>query len=198
MGSLDADELFDPTKLSGVVVQVKYKTKADPTVEDNTRPLGIVRNLSTPLPYVAFVMELGSDSSHQDTKTRIKSKTWPESVIPFGDLVRDWRAAVAELEQYKEQVKPHKTEITRLSKLMKQKEWLKDSYNRFAISVRGVSDYGVLVRAHLVDAFKDLLKVTLPSPVIHARGVQLMRPLEQLGEVSGHRDFMVEFSADLD
>jgi hypothetical protein len=196
MGSLAEEEMFDPTKLSGVVVQVKYKAQADPAVEDDTRPLGIVCNISSPLPYVAFVMELNSNSSHQHTRKKVKSEAWqPKPIVTFRGLVENWRGAVANLEKYKEQAKPNKTEISKLSKLAKEKEWLKDKYNQFVISAQGVSVYGILRKAELVDAFNDLLKVTLPSPVIHSREVQQMHPLERLGDTSGHRDSMVEFSA---
>src|SRR5438477_5855927 len=67
MGSTEPKATFNPTMLSGIVVRVEYKTKADTTVEDDIRPIGIPCDLSAPLPYIVFLMEFGTESRHSPT-----------------------------------------------------------------------------------------------------------------------------------
>ena len=65
-----------------------------------------------------------------------------------------------------------------------------DSYNRFTISVRGVSSdvYGILKKARISDQFATLLKVVGPSPIDSSSLIQHMRALG-----SAHTAWMREY-----
>jgi hypothetical protein len=64
-GYIDTEAFFDPVMLSAVFGQVKFKTEAD----------GLPHDFSGPLPYLALLFELGNDSDHGATKSKIKVTT---------------------------------------------------------------------------------------------------------------------------
>ena len=85
---------------------------------------------------------------------------------------------------------------------MKQKEAKEaraamDTYNRYTIAVRGVSPdvYGILRMAKIETEFETLLSTTKPPPTPQDIAIQHMRPLEQLGEGSGHNAWMSKYVA---
>jgi hypothetical protein len=195
MGSISEDALFNPMMLSGIVVQVKYKVKVDTTVEQDIQPLGLIRDLDAPLPYLAFVMELGTESQHQSTGKKVKATAWaPTTDITFSTLVQDWTTAVNAHALYKVQPNSNKVEANRMRAKVEEKRKLKDGYQRYSISARGASDvYGILAGEKLKEALATLLQVTMPSPSDHSLELQHMRPLERLGKGSGHTDWMQSF-----
>ena len=192
MGSLADDASFDPTMLSGVVVQVKYKSTADTAAERYVRPLGIIRNRDAPLPYLAFLMELGTESTHGHSGKNVKSAVWSnDNNKTFSQHLQDWTNAVDDLEKSKGE-----KESTRkkLRSQMEAKRAAVDGYNRYTISASGVSGvYGVLTEINAEAALQALLKATLPPPSEHSPLVQQMRPLERTGDTSAHTDWMQQY-----
>jgi len=70
-GSVAANAVFDPSCLSAIAGQVKFKEPGDQKAETLIRPFGIHRDPHSPLPYLALLMELGNESSE---KSKIKTK----------------------------------------------------------------------------------------------------------------------------
>ncbi|KIM86830.1 hypothetical protein PILCRDRAFT_4708 [Piloderma croceum F 1598] len=201
-GDISTDASFDPAMLSAVFGQVKFKSKADTTAEQAIRPIGLPRDLSGPLPYLALLFELGNESFHGRgaNSSRIKV-TIPEpttKVDEFKILRNDWLAAVEALEDYqKGQVKKERTDPKLVEKQKKVKEarLAMDAYNRYTIAVRGASAdvYGILRMAKIETEFATLLTSTMPSPTAQDETIQHMRPLERLGSESGHTAWMSRY-----
>jgi hypothetical protein len=203
-GNVAVSEIFNVANLSAGVVQIKYKTNADTQAELALRPIGIPRDTHQPLPYLAFLMELGNESNHRETNTRIKvTPSAPLADGAFAKLQDEWMKAVKDLDTHrfqtkrqqqctKEQKKAQKAEEEVLLKKVKDAQVAKDAYNRFAVSVRGASSdvYGVLRQANIVEEFATLLSVTMPLPTAQSTAIQHMRPLERLGETSAHTAWM--------
>ena len=57
-GPIGPDSIFDPSLLSVIVVQIKFKHDGDLNAELAISALGGDRDLDEPLPYLAIVMEL--------------------------------------------------------------------------------------------------------------------------------------------
>lgn len=195
-GSVADTETFDVANLSAVVVQMKYKVKADTKAGPALRPLGIPRNLYRPLPYVAILLELGNESCHQKTGSQIKVTPSPPLVTgQFENLQNQWMSAVQRLREYRKmktkKVGKDSVEVVLLKEL-EDRQVAMDAYNRFTISVRGASPevYGVLKEANIVEEFATLLSVTMPSPTAQDTVIQHMRPLERLGDASAHTAWM--------
>jgi hypothetical protein len=70
-GSISTNAIFDTENLSAIVVQIKYQGNADTRAGRALRPIGIPRSIHRPLPYIALRMELGNQSNHQITKSKI-------------------------------------------------------------------------------------------------------------------------------
>jgi hypothetical protein len=196
-GNIDTEAFFDPVMLSAVFGQVKFKSKADTAAEQAIRPIGLPRDPSEPLPYLALLFELGSESEHRAIKSKIKVTT-PTSTTTFQELRKNWLAAVEALEDYQ---KGHPGEECRDLKLVeKQKKEVKkerlamDAYNRYTIAVRGASPnvLGILATAKVETEFATLLTTTMPSPTIQDEMIQRMRPLERLG--GGHTAWMSKYA----
>ncbi|KAF8806748.1 hypothetical protein BYT27DRAFT_7223930 [Phlegmacium glaucopus] len=193
--------IFDPTMLSAVFGQVKFKSKADTTTEQAIRPIGLLRSLSGPLPYLALLLELGNDSDYGATKSKIKVTT-PTSTMEdeFQILRQNWLTAIEALEQYQAS-HPEKKRKKQDPKLVKKQDDVKkerlalDAYNRYSIAVRGAlpSVYGTLVTAKVEREFATLLATTMPSPTAQDEMIQHMRPLERLGRKSGHTAWMSRY-----
>jgi len=200
-GDIDADAVFDPTMLSAAFGQVKYKNKADTTAEQAIRPIGLPRDLSEPLPYLALLLELGNESHHGATHSRIKV-TIPEATKKdeFQRLTDSHLAAVKALRDYqagqsvKERTDP---KLVKKQKEVKEARVTMDTYNRYTIAVRGVSAdvYGILRKANIETEFATLLSTTMPSPTPQDDTIQHMRPLERLGGGSGHNAWMSNYVA---
>jgi hypothetical protein len=190
-GSMEPDAIFYPHLLSGWVIQVKLKEAADTNAERNLRPLGIPRHLDQPLPYLALVMELGTETAHQGTHSKLKSTA---SEIPseghFRKLTDDFAQALQDLVRAQESASPERTSaskqrksaskkrIEQLKAKVEEKRLAMDFCNRYSISVRGASPdvYGILKEADIVEQFANLLRVTMPSPTPEDKAIQHMRP----------------------
>jgi hypothetical protein len=61
-GSVDVDSPFDPAGLSAMVLQIKFKIDGDTKAGNVLHPVGIPRDPLHPLPYLAVLLKLGSDS----------------------------------------------------------------------------------------------------------------------------------------
>jgi len=196
MGPVVAEAIFEPSCLSAVVGQVKYKVAGDKKAEPAIRPLGIPRDLHQPLPYLALLMELGNESRYQETHSKAKTAV-SEPLTPglFLQRTRQHRAALDELELYQNQQQMTEAMIKKLKQKVAAARQLADSYNRYSISVRGASSdvYGILQTAKIVDQFDTLLKVTMPPPNDRDRNIQYMRPLERLSRESNHTSWMSEY-----
>jgi hypothetical protein len=202
-GSIAADAPFDIANLSAAVFQLKYKSRADTKAEPALRPHGIPRDLHQPLAYFAVLMELGNESYHRGTHSRIKvTPSPPLADGAFEELHNKWMSAVQALHTYRAQKKIKRkrkhakdAEETELLKKVGDAQMAMDAYNRFTISIRGASPevYGILKDANIVKQFETLLKVTLPSPTAQDTTLQHMRPFERLDNMSSHAAWMYEF-----
>lgn len=201
-GDIDADAVFNPAMLSAAFGQVKYKSKADTTAEQAIRPIGLPRNSTEPLPYLALLLELGNESHHGKTHSKIKV-TIPKATEKdkFQSLTENHLVAVEALRDYQAQA-GQPVELTDPELVEKQKEVKKarvtmDTYNRYTIAVRGVSAdvYGILRKAKIETEFATLLGTTMPSPTPQDDAIQHMRPLERLGGGSGHNAWMSNYVA---
>jgi hypothetical protein len=188
-GDIQAEAIFDPAMLSAVFTQVKFKNQADTTAEQAIRPIGLPRNLSRPLPYLALLLELGNESAHRTAHSKIKV-TIPKHTAKdeFQKLTEDWLAAAKTLRR-------KDPEYTEKQKVVKEKRLAMDAYNRYSITVRGASPdvYGILRKANVERAFSTLLSITMPSPTVQDTTIQHMRPLERLGRESGHTAWMSKY-----
>jgi hypothetical protein len=197
-GPITADTILDPAAMSGIIVQIKYKTAADTKAGNALRPIGIPRDLCRPPPYLALLLELGNESLHQETRSKIKiTIPAPARDGEFSKLTDNWLAAVKDLEQYRIQEKKmaEKKEVEKKMAVIEKARLAMDSYNRYAIFVRGASPdvYGILKQAEIAEEFKTLLSVTMPSPTAQDSAIQHMRPLERLGHTSGHTAWMSKY-----
>ena len=182
LGSVHPNSIFDPSLLSAVVVQVKYKTTGDKNAEHAIRPIGVPRDHNPPLPYLAILMELGSTSRYQETRKRIKYEA-PE-ILPdseFGILHKAWKAAENDLETHCGK-NTKKDTLKEYEKKYKDARLAVDSWNRYSISVRGVSkdEYGILHEANVVEEFATLLSIVIP--LSGEQSTRSMRPLERLSD----------------
>ncbi len=197
-GDIDAKAVFDPAMLSAVFGQVKFKSKADTTAEQAIRPIGLPRSLSGPLPYLAMLFELGNDSNHGATKSKIKVTT-PTTKDEFRILRQNWLSAVEATEKYQAEhpAKKRKTDPKFVEKQnhVKEERAAMDAFNRYTIAIRGTSAsvYGILDKAKVKTEFATLLAVTMPSPTAQDEMIQHMRPLERLGRESGHTAWMSKY-----
>jgi hypothetical protein len=202
-GSIAPGEIFDPEMLSGVVVQVKFKIKADGKAGAALRPIGIPRDSSRPLPYLALLLELGNESAHKETNSKIEVKSQPApAAAMFQTLVDHYVAAEKDLEDHrskrpdacrKRKGKDPMEEKMRKVVLDVRNEM--DNFNWYALSVRGATPevYGILKEANVVKEFASLLSVTMPAPVAQDHMIQHMWPLKCLGDISAHTDWMYEY-----
>jgi hypothetical protein len=194
LGSVDENAVFDPELLSGAVFQIKYKAEADTTAETNMGPIGIPRDLERPLPYLAMLMEFGSEASHQTAGSKIKCT--PSNVPPeqFHQLRKDWLDALSRLGNYQKTLNRTKAKTKELYKDVKAKQQAMDSCNRYSVAVRGASSdvYGILNEASIVQEFTTLLPITSSSSA-QDKALQHMRPLERLGNSSSYTHWMRDY-----
>jgi hypothetical protein len=165
-----------------VVVQIKSKFRSDGNAELDPRPIGLPRDLQDPLPYLALYLELGNESTYNETRSHIKvSVPKPTADGQFQKLTDAWVAATAKLESRKGR-KQTKAAVNEQKKEVRQTRLAMDIYNRYSVSVRGASSevYGILEKAQIQSAFDTLLSVTLPSPAHPDVLIQKMRPVEHL------------------
>jgi hypothetical protein len=200
-GDIDADAVFDPAMLSAAFGQVKYKNKADTTEEQAIRPIGLSCDLSEPLPYLALLLELGNESHHGTTHSKIKVtipeatekdkfQRLAESHLVAAEAVRDYQVG----QPVKERTDP---KLVKKQKEVKEARATMDTYNRYTIAVRGVSAdvYGILRKANIETEFATLLSTTMPLPTPQDDAIRHMRPLERLDGGSGHNAWMSNYVA---
>lgn len=136
LGSVSADAIFDPDLLSDCVVQVKLQDMADTKAEPKMRH-GVIPNDGS-LPYLAILMELGTESTHQATRTHFKVTTpkLTSDDSQFHQAVDEWTSAIADLKQHLEN-KTKKTDgrTQQLREDVKVKWLAMDACNRYSISV---------------------------------------------------------------
>jgi hypothetical protein len=140
-GSVHPDAEFEPSRLSGFTAQIKFRTTGDMKAEAAIRPIGIPRHRHQPLPYLAVLMELGTESHYKKTNSKIKYATSePPADGEFEDLCDVWDAAVKKLETYSKGRKRQKKTLEKLKKAANDARVAMDSCNRYSLSVRGVSE----------------------------------------------------------
>jgi hypothetical protein len=195
-GDIDTEAFFDPVMLSAVFGQVKFKSEADTATEQVIRPIGLPCDPPVPSPYLALLFELGNDTDHKATKSKIKVTT-PTPTPTFQELRENWMAAVKALEDYQKKLgkKCRDPKLVEKQKEVKEKKLAMDAYNRYTIAVRGASSnvYGILTKAKVEKEFESLLTTTMPSPTAQDKTIQHMRPLERLGGGSGHTAWMSKY-----
>ena len=57
--------MFDPSRLSGISCQVRFKVSGESQAESRIRPFGIPCDVHRSLPYLWLLMELGNESNYE-------------------------------------------------------------------------------------------------------------------------------------
>ncbi|EJT97069.1 hypothetical protein DACRYDRAFT_25207 [Dacryopinax primogenitus] len=74
IGSVEDDAPFDPTQLTLVYGQVKFKVNPDYQARDRIRPIGLTDRLKrTGEPYLVLLMEFGTETPFSDTNTCVRT-----------------------------------------------------------------------------------------------------------------------------
>lgn len=199
-GSIGATDIFDPTMLSAIVVQIKNKGQADTNAELGTQPIGVPRNAPQTLPYIAMLLEFGNNSCHRSTNSQIKITT-PKNPGSFSSLEYDYLSAVRNLGHYEtianaQTVKQRRDPAKATLRKAVQDTWLAmNDYNRYTIAIRGSSsdEYGILKNPQLNEQFATLLSLTMPPPTAEDIAIRHMMPLERLGKTSAHTVWMKDY-----
>ena len=199
-GNIDAKAIFDPAMLSAVFGQVKFISKADTTAEQAIRPIRLPCSLFGPLPYLVMLFELGNDSNHGRTKSKIKVTTPTFTTKDeFQKLTQNWLTAVKALGKYQaehpEKKRKKDPKLVEKQNEVKEERVAMDAHNRYTIAIRGASAsvYGILDKAKVKTEFATLLAITMPSPTAQDEMTQHMRPLERLGRESDHTAWMSRY-----
>ena len=196
-GPVDGNEKFDPSRLSAVTAQVKFKVAGDKKAELAIRPMGVPRDRRQPLPYLALLMELGSESKYRESNSKIRctaSEPLPDG--KFGEYCDALDAAEKKLASHpKGKDTKNNSILDNLKKETNDARTAIASCNRYSISVRGASQdvYGILDAANIADEFATLLSIIMPLPANEHSTRQHMRPLERLSNESSHTDWMSEY-----
>ncbi|KAF8321931.1 uncharacterized protein EI90DRAFT_3078526 [Cantharellus anzutake] len=158
-GSVEPEDVFDPDKLSGLVVQVN------------------------PLPYLALLMELGTESKYQG----IAMVTYqaPKHFQPseYQELKAECESAWDNLSQHKEKHPKDETVLKKLKAQAQGKQLEMDLYNRYLISARGAGEntYPILRTAGITNEFKTFLDIVVPQASSKEPLIGHMRPLDRFG-----------------
>ena len=192
-GSVAADAVFDPDLISDFVMQIKLQSVANTGAERKMRR-GAIPN-DPALPYLAMLMELGTESTHQKTRSKLKSTIPEYDGSQFQQLEEDWASSTSLLATYRKGGNTTKARIKELREEIKTKRLAMDSCNRYSISARGggPDTYGILNAADIVKEFATLLRITTPPFTDQDRALQHMRPCERLGHNSSHTTWMAEY-----
>jgi hypothetical protein len=102
-GPIRADAPFDPSYLCATVVSMKFKGAADTRAESAVRPIGVPRDIYQPLPYLAVILQLGTETNHKATGTRFEATASPAIRGVFEGLWNKWTAAKDTLANYQKQ-----------------------------------------------------------------------------------------------
>ena len=196
-GPFEADAVFDPSRLSGASGQVKFKLSGEPKAESRIQPLGIPRDPRNPLPYLALLMELGSESEYQGHGKIKTTPSKPTSPNKFPELTTTLATAARKYAVRLQQVGKDKKdpELMALKKALNEAQLATDIYNRYAISIRGASPevYQILETAEIANEFAALLDITTRVPGKEKATIQHMCPLERLEDGSNHTAWMAEY-----
>ena len=196
-GPVDGNEKFDPSRLSAVAAQVKFKAAGDKKAELAIRPTVVPRDRRQPLPYLALLMELGSESEYQESSSKIRCTA--SEPLPDGKFEEYCDALDAAEKKLASRLKRKDTNnnniLNNLKKEVNDARTAIASCNRYSISVRGASRdvYGILDTANIANEFATLLSIIMPMPVHEHSTRQHMRPLERLSNESKHTDWMSEY-----
>ena len=197
LGDVSPAAIFNPALLSGLFLQIKLKVDGDAEAELAMRPIGIPRDLSQPLPYLAILMELGTEAHYQATGSKIKLAFPPDSEQhgAFQKLTNKWVTAANDLERYQQRQDRTQAQIKILKANVEEKRLAMDSCNRYFVGVRGATadTYGILTTAGVKKSFATLLKVVMPAPDGQARAIQAMRPFDRLGKSSASMAWTSEY-----
>jgi hypothetical protein len=166
-GSIEPEARFDPQLLRGLVIQVKNKIAGDVKARREMRPMGVPRDKTLPQPYLSLVLELGTESRYQATGSAITVEIGSGDQATYGTLVDAWNKTHDKVEgleeslknlKGKERTKELKDDLKQARQNMKTSREALESFNRYVISVRGLSEYGVLERANIKVEFATLLR----------------------------------------
>ena len=201
MGSIATDAVFDPLLLSVLTGQVKFKVTGATQAEcDAVSPIGLLRDLHEPLPYLALLMDLGTEANYLYTNSKMQAiASGPLSYSKFAELTHKFDEDVKILRTCQsEKPKPKEAVLKELKKVVQNSRREMDHYNRYFVSVRGSShhEYGILDEAQINGDFAMLLQVTAPVPGDQNRISQYMRPFERLGNESHQTASMMEYDKD--
>ena len=194
-GSVDPDSIFDPSLLSSIAVQVKFKIAGDGNAELAIRPISVVRDLDKPLPYLAILMKLGCEQCFEENGTKVKYlASGPLADGAFRTLRNAWDAAPKNLKANAE-----KDAVQGLMKEVNDARLAVDSYDQYSISVRGTSPdvYGILRTAKITKEFATLLSIIMTSIAEDHNTKKHMRPLERLSDRS-HIAWMSDYGLSTD
>ena len=189
-GSVHEESIFDPSLLSEIPGQIKFRDNGERVAELGIRPIGVDRDLDNPVPYLAILMELGCKQRFKENGKKIK---YSASDLPvdgeFRSLVEKRNTALEYLASNTD-----KAAVQELKKKVNDAQLAVDSYNRYSISVRGASPdvFNILREANIVQEFATLLNIVMPESDAE-RTKMHMRPLERLSEKSHHTDWTWEY-----
>ena len=197
-GSFETDAVFDLSCLSGVSGQVKFKVSGEPRAESRIQPLGIPRDPRDPLPYLALLMELGSEANYRGNGKKIKATPSEQPTTDkFPKLTTTLATAAGKYAVRLQQVGKDKTdpELTALKMTLNEAQLATDMYNRYAISIRGATPqvYQILETAKIANDFATLLDITTRVSGKEKATIQHMCPLERLDDGSNHTAWMAEY-----
>ena len=183
-GSIHSDSIFDPSRLSAVVVQV-MSVAGGKIVEPIIRPFGVPRDRHQPLPYLVILMDL-DESRYANNGLKIYAAPEPSTDGEFGILCDALDAAVKEFETYRSGKKTEKEILEGLKKKIHDARLAVDSCNRYSMSVCGVSqrEYGILREAKIESEFATLVEIIMPLPDEEHNTREHVWPLERLSERS--------------
>jgi hypothetical protein len=172
------------------------KLSGDPQAESRIQPLGIARDPHDPLPYLALLMELGSESEYQG-HGKIKATPSKPTSNKFSELTTTLATAAEKYAVRLRQVGKDKKdlELRALNKALNEAQLATDMHNRYAISIRGASPevYQILETAEIVNEFATLLDITTRVPGKEKATIRHMCPLERLEDGSDHTAWMADY-----
>ncbi|KAF8331025.1 uncharacterized protein EI90DRAFT_2996148 [Cantharellus anzutake] len=179
-GSVEPGAIFDCDQLSGLVVQVKNKTKEGDTDarNGNLRPVGIIRDPKNPLPYLALLMELGTESRHRGGGLIKHSPPQHSQPSQYKRLTEEYQRALDGLSRHREQDSKNTKHSKELEADVQAKELKKDFYKRHLISARGAGSktYGILETAGIQKEFKDFVSIVVPQESFYEDEIAQMWP----------------------
>ncbi len=150
---MEPGDTFDCDQLSGFIIQVNNEKEGGGVLKD-LRPVGIFRDFKGPLPYLALLMELGTESR------------------------QEYQRALDDLSLYREQNPKEKKHLKDLEAAVQAKELEKDLYNGHSISARGAGSttYGILKKAGIEKEFDTFLRIVMPQESSYEAEIARMWP----------------------